>query len=70
MNGPRHYERSEELIHSAEDYYEAGEGNEALWCLNLAQVHATLAQAAATIAAAYGRISIPNDSAWSGVFGS
>ena len=46
MNGPDHYREAERLLEEAESCEEPGSG--ALWCLDLAKLHAALAQVAAT----------------------
>ena len=64
--GPEHYKQAESyLIYAGEA--EAGvPANEALL---FAQVHATLAQVAATVDAAYGEMSIAASDAWAAVLG-
>jgi hypothetical protein len=49
MTGPDHYRKAEELTAKAHDYLEQGEGQDsaAVWAA-VAQIHATLALAAAT----------------------
>ena len=66
MTGPDHYRKAEELTAKAHDYLGRGEGQDsaAVWAA-VAQIHATLALAAATAlgtTAADGR-------AWTGVAG-
>ena len=46
MNGPDHYREAERLLEEAESCEEPG--SRALWCLELAKLHVTLAQVAAT----------------------
>jgi hypothetical protein len=46
MNGPDHYREAERLLEEAESCEEPG--SRALWCLQLAKLHAALAQFAAT----------------------
>ncbi len=48
MTGPDHYRKAEELLGKAEELLEAAESAGATWSLQQAQVHATLALAAAT----------------------
>jgi hypothetical protein len=52
MDGPAHYRKAEELAAKAAEYLGRGDGQEsaAVWAA-VAQVHATLALAAATTAA-------------------
>jgi hypothetical protein len=49
MTGPDHYRKAEELLAKAHDYLGRGEGQDsaAVWAA-VAQIHATLALAAAT----------------------
>ena len=49
MTGPDHYRKAEELTAKAHDYLEQGEGQDsaAVWAA-VAQIHATVALAAAT----------------------
>ncbi|MBV9384548.1 MAG: hypothetical protein JOY82_02025 [Streptosporangiaceae bacterium] len=51
MDGPGHYRRAEELAAKASEYLGHGDGQEsaAVWAA-VAQVHATLALAAASVA--------------------
>jgi hypothetical protein len=53
MNGPDHYREAERLLEEAESCEEPG--SRAVWCLELAKVHAALAQAAATALNSDGR---------------
>lgn len=53
MNGPDHYHEAERLLEEAESCQEPG--SRALWCLELARLHAALAQVAATALNADGR---------------
>jgi hypothetical protein len=46
MNGPDHYREAERLLEEAESGYECS--FKAMWCLELAKLHAALAQVAAT----------------------
>lgn len=46
MNGPGHYREAKRLLHEAECREEPD--SRALWCLELAKLHAALAQVAAT----------------------
>jgi hypothetical protein len=48
MTGPEHYGKAEELLGQAEELLEADEPSAATWSVEQAQVHATLALAAAT----------------------
>jgi hypothetical protein len=48
MTGPDHYRKAEELTAKAHDYLGQGEGQGAAVWVAVAQVHATLALAAAT----------------------
>jgi hypothetical protein len=67
MTGPDHYRKAEELAAKADEYVGRGEGQEsaAVWAA-VAQIHATLALAAAT---ALGTRS-PDGQAWADVAGS
>ena len=53
MNGPDHYREAERLLEEAESCEEPG--SRALWCLELAKLHVTLAQVAATALNSDGR---------------
>jgi hypothetical protein len=46
MNGPDHYREAERLLEEARSRRQPD--SEALWCLELAKLHAALAQVAAT----------------------
>ena len=46
MNGPDHYRAAEQLLEEAQSGEQASP--RALWCLELAKLHTTLAQVAAT----------------------
>ena len=48
MTGPEHYAKAEELLGKAEQLLQADEPSAATWSVEQAQVHATLALAAAT----------------------
>ena len=48
MTGPDHYRQAEELTAKAHDYLGQGEGQSAAVWAAVAQIHATLALAAAT----------------------
>jgi hypothetical protein len=48
MTGPDHYRKAEELTATAHDYLGQGEGQSAAGWATVAQIHATLALAAAT----------------------
>jgi hypothetical protein len=48
MTGPEHYAKAEELLGKAEQFLQADEPSAATWSVEQAQVHATLALAAAT----------------------
>lgn len=66
MTGPDHYRQAEELTAKAHDYLGQGEGQSAAVWAAVAQIHATLALAAATapgMTSAHGR-------AWRQVAGS
>lgn len=67
MTGPEHYRRAEELAAKADEYLGQGEGQDsaAVWAA-VAQIHATLAVAAAT---ALGTRD-PDDRDWAEVAGS
>ena len=62
MTGPEHYRKAEELTAKAHDYLGQGEGQDsaAVWAA-VAQVHATLALAAAT---ALGTATVAEPQAW------
>jgi hypothetical protein len=47
MTGPEHYRKAEELLGQAEELFKADEPSAATWAVGQAQVHATLALAAA-----------------------
>lgn len=64
MNGPKHYAEAETLLKEAHDT-EAGSANEAYY-VGAAQVHATLALAAAQIDTANRRVTVTD---WSNVLG-
>ena len=53
MNGPDHYRLAERLVEEAASCEEPG--SRAVWCLELAKVHTTLAQVAATALSCDGR---------------
>ena len=53
MNGPDHYREAERLLEEARSCEEPG--STAAWCLELAKVHAALAQVAATALNSDGR---------------
>jgi hypothetical protein len=53
MNGPDHYGEAERLLEEAESCEELG--SRAVWCLELAKLHAALAQVAATALNSDGR---------------
>jgi hypothetical protein len=67
MTGPDHYRKAEELAVKADEYLGQGEGQQsaAVWAA-VAQIHATLALAAATALAKTG----PDGRAWADVAGS
>lgn len=69
VSGPEHYELAEELIGDVKlrggEYTEEGRAD----AIALAQVHATLAHAAATALAAAGRMPIYEYQAWADVCG-
>jgi hypothetical protein len=67
MNGPEHYKEAEQLLAMLPNV-ERGAVSEA-GIIAEAQVHATLALAAATRDAAYGELSIPAGAAWDAVLG-
>jgi hypothetical protein len=48
MTGPEHYRKAEELLGKADELLAADEPSAAMWAVGQAQVHATLAVAAAT----------------------
>jgi hypothetical protein len=48
MTGPEHYGKAEELLGQAEELFKADEPAAGSWAVGQAQVHATLALAAAT----------------------
>jgi hypothetical protein len=48
MTGPEHYRKAEELLSKAEELLASDEPSAATWSVEQAQVHATLALAAAT----------------------
>jgi hypothetical protein len=48
MTGPEHYAKAEQLLGQAEQLVQADEPSAATWSVEQAQVHATLALAAAT----------------------
>jgi hypothetical protein len=48
MTGPEHYLKAEELLGKAQEFVEGDEPSAATWSAQQAQVHATLALAAAT----------------------
>jgi hypothetical protein len=48
MTGPEHYRKAEELLGQAEELLGTDEPSAATWAVEQAQVHATLALAAAT----------------------
>jgi hypothetical protein len=65
MTGPEHYRAAERRIEEAHTVqHDSGPGCGSEEILAEAQVHATLALAAATIDAAYGQMSITSESAW------
>lgn len=61
MTGPEHYRAAEHYLNGAKT---ATDGDEMMESTALAQVHATLAQAAATVSAAHGHLSVDEDAAW------
>jgi hypothetical protein len=48
MTGPEHYRKAEELLSKTEELLTSDEPSAATWSVEQAQVHATLALAAAT----------------------
>ena len=66
MTGPEHYTRAEQLLREVRDGHQ--EGTDVVAILNAAQVHATLALAAATALIEPGRAapraSVPDMKAW------
>jgi hypothetical protein len=63
MTGPEHYKEAERLLATLPKSTAGGAYERAL--LDEAQVHATLALAAATIDAAYGDLAVTTAEAWS-----
>lgn len=60
MNGPQHYREAERLLPIAHDLADQGKQVRADFIVARAQVHATLAHAAATAAATLGQHGVPS----------
>lgn len=68
MNGPSHYAEAERLLAEAADARDDGRGQTMRYCLDTAQIHATLALAAATAANIRRNGAVPTDGdAWTEV---
>lgn len=68
MNGPQHYDMAEKLLENAAyERREEGDIGLAQDMVATAQVHALLAQTAATISAAYGDMSMDKAEQWTEV---